>query len=594
MSLLLVDSTSSRVRGIIVASAAVLGVVCGCSLFNRKPSGSATQFDRLMKAYPEMRSGRFAVIADFEDPAHMDLVQFISVSSKSSCGLDHRRGRPATGRSCVALTCGSDADTLVLNNEHAEDWYLKRNWRGFDLLLMSIHTPQPGLRATIQIAAGSGPQRLTVESSIPLNRDWNTIRLDLAEIGEHLPLDDVQEIRIAFLGMKKPIRVAVDDIVLVGNRRDLFGDSKNESGELYVQQVGRRWNIGAGGRFELTLANGQIVQWYNLAEDPYRLQNLVQGTTLGPSPVALHPPDPNDGDFAGFGTAVIVHPQLLEMNRVRIVLASEWRYVDQAATASIERRPFQRWVYTVYPTGQLYAGIEFTANTAAWSPGPLGLAVTMAVSDERDMQTYTVSNADAASGAHPIFARIRNQPADSCLLFVPAFSDPLPRFVTRRDKERRRVSMVAVRPMDDREVDSWACHLRISGNHDVSDEESAARALAYQQPDPPRLELGSFVRNADGRTISDGFDPAAGCWVIAPDRGRVRLYVDGRKQPAYTPAFQIINTENRQAQVYVNHIVFDRFDYDANRNVVFQLPETIRDDILIEVLFRRSPNIEGS
>ena len=63
----------------------------------------------------------------------------------------------------------------------------------------------------------------------------------------------------------------------------------------------------------------------------------------------------------------------------------------------------------------------------------------MAVSDERDCQTYAVSSADAASEDHAIFATTRNRPADSCLLFVPALSDSLPEVVTRRDEARRRV-----------------------------------------------------------------------------------------------------------------------------------------------------------
>ena len=68
----------------------------GCRNGPRKRPGP-TQSDRLMQAYPELHGGRFAVVADFEDPSHMELIQFISTSPEAECELSRKGGRPDTG-----------------------------------------------------------------------------------------------------------------------------------------------------------------------------------------------------------------------------------------------------------------------------------------------------------------------------------------------------------------------------------------------------------------------------------------------------------------------------------------------------------------
>ncbi|MEK7731570.1 MAG: hypothetical protein AAB363_06905, partial [Planctomycetota bacterium] len=271
--------------GVVALSCVTLLGACGGAK-NLPPSGP-TRADILMQVYPELQTGRFVVIADFEDPKHMDLFQLISVSEQAKCVWDRKGGRVETGAGGLRLTAGSSDDTIVIANRPDAQWYLKRDWRPYDLLLMSVNAPQRGLALDVVMASGPPEQRVSAQSSIALQRGWNGIRIDLAEVAEQIPLDDVREIRLAVAGVSKPAQVRLDDILLTGNRVDLVGDSRSSNGALYVQQVGRRWNIGAGGRFELTFANGQITNGYNLAADPNRLRNLVQGTTLGPSPVVV-------------------------------------------------------------------------------------------------------------------------------------------------------------------------------------------------------------------------------------------------------------------------------------------------------------------
>jgi hypothetical protein len=574
-----------------------------------------------MEAYSELRGGRFLVIADFEEPGHMELFEMISVSPQAKLELSEKRGRPRTGPRCLEFTTGSPDDAIVVSNARAENWYLKRDWRPYDLLLMSVNVPGGKRRSggrdlalEVTIAAGSASSSRSeprpsgslgeavptaVQCSIPLQPGWNVVRLDLAEVGERIPLDDVRELRLAVSGPPRPRRkamtVRIDDILLTGLRRDLFGDSSNQDGGVYVQRVGRRCRVGAGGRFELVFANGQIVEWYNLAADPYRRRNLVQGTTLGPSPMVLGSPQEREAGFSPLGEDVLVWQRILEMNVVRVVVACTWWFVDDP-NAAVDDRPYQRWVYTIYPTGQIYVAVEHTAATEQWSPSELGLAVTVASSedDERRLYQSVVGGSPTRQEPRVPFATVRNHPNDSFLLFALGKRHESARIAEIVDPSRARVSLVAAAGQSGLDMDAWACQILVGGAVDISDEEAAARVADYAVRSKISFKVGSLAK-VDDMSIG-GLDAvqASGCYVIAPDQGRVLFSIDGRERPSYSPAFRIISATNQDAWVYVNHLVFDRIARDAAGNVLFQLPSTITRPTIVEVLIRRPEPPAGS
>jgi hypothetical protein len=160
-----------------------------------------------MAAYPDLRGGRFAVIADFEDPKHMEILQLISVSPKAKCVLSQRHGRAETGGGCVQFTAGSPDDAIVINNDRAENWNLNRDWQDYDLLLFGIESPKRDLTAEITISAGPANEPIAVYSYLRLERGWNLARLDLAEVGERIPLDDVRGLRFSVSGARKPVKL---------------------------------------------------------------------------------------------------------------------------------------------------------------------------------------------------------------------------------------------------------------------------------------------------------------------------------------------------------------------------------------------------
>lgn len=570
-----------------VAALSCVTSVGACGGRKNLPPSGPTRADTLMQVYPELQTGRFVVIADFEDPKHMDLFRLIGVSEQAKYVLDRKGGRAETGAACLQFTAGSPDDAIVLANTPEAQWYLKRDWRAYDLLLMSVHAPKRDLALDLTIGSGPAEQRLSAQSSIALRRGWNGIRIDLAEVAEKISLDDVREIRIAVSGESKPVEVRFDDIVLTGNRVDLLGDSRNTTGALYVQQAGRRWNVGAGGRFELTFANGQITGWYNLAADPNRVWNLVRGTTLGPSPVVVDARGSELGDFSALGKSVVSRQRIVEMNAVRAVVASEWRFVDDPE-GSMDNRPFQRWVYTVYPSGQIFVAVEATGNTKSWTPPGLGLAVTVASSADDEWKMQTATPADAtAQPSKPGYTTARSQARDTMLAYMLDPASGSSRIVEQADSTARRVSLIGTQESAPGEVAKWACQLVLASSGEVSEADAAGRAFEYAQPVSIRVEVGSLVTGSDSAHRSDGFNPSTGTFDLSPDQGRVRFEIDGRKRPMFSPAFRILGAKDQEAWVYVNHLILSKVARDPGGNLLFQLPGTIRQSTLVEVLLRR-------
>jgi len=150
-------------------------------------------------------------------------------------------------------------------------------------------------------------------------------------------------------------------------------------------------------------------------------------------------------------------------------------------------------------------------------------------------------------------------------------------------------SLVAVADQGERaehQAEAWACHILLASTGGIQDEEVRARVADYDKPVAPRIEIGSLVASTEPYGGKDGFDPSTGCHVIAPDGDLVRFVVDGRRQPRFSPVFRVVDTADREAWVYVDHLVYDRVARDARGNLVFQLPGTVRDSTMVEVHLR--------
>ena len=541
-----------------------------------------------MRSYPVLQNGRFAVIADFERAEHIELFQLRGSSPKARFRLDPRAGRKETGKGCLAFQTGSANDAIIVSNASARNWYLKRDWRDYDLLLASIHSPGSELVLETTISSGDVGDRPAVSSSKSLSKGWNILQFDLAEIEEHIALDDVQEIQFRITGPGGAYEVLIDDLILAGNRFDHFGESGNAAGELYVRVQGRRWMVGAGGRFELTFANGQIVEWYNLARDPNRVHNLVNGTTLGPSPVVMDSQSGAMGDFSALGKAVAASSRLVEANAVRVVMASEWRFPDAGAASGADR-PYQRWKYTIYASGQVFVSVEATAATRTWEAETMGLALAVAKPDGSSSKIRSNDESTDSASRGAAYAMVTSEDKLVSFLFAIGDTRSSTRMVERVDDAHRRLTYVAVGSREDPEIARWRAQLFLDSQGLLTPEEGEARADEYGHPPAPNVTLGNLV----GPDPSTGFDQGMGCYVLAPDRDRVRFTVGGPGQPRFQRAFKIRGSRAHRVWIYVNHLIWDHFAYDEQGDIIFQLSEPVASRLLVEVLLRplaTSPN----
>lgn len=558
----------------------------GCKLLRNRSDSAPTQTDRLMRTYPELASGRFAVIADFENPAHMELFQLIGVSEDARCTLSSKHGRKTTGKNGLMFRAASPDDTIVINNRHATAWYLKRDWTDYDLLMLAVDSPERSLALQLSLVSGTGERVQSAGSSIRLERGWNVLRLDLADLGEHVALDDIQELQLSIEGLERATTLSIDDIILTSSRKTLLGNPQVGDGRLFAQRIGRRLTIGSAGRFDITFANGQIVRWHNLESDPYRLVNLVEGTTLGPTPVWLDVPDNRDAESM-FGRYVSIRPHIVELNPIRAVLTCEQRFMDDPSLAS-DDRPFRRWTYTIYPTGQIYVSISSTTATRQYATHRVGLDLNCSSDRDDIIRTQSPTSGEMGEAVTPAYGYFYSPARQAGLWYMVAGEHGASQVIERFDPVARLSTLEAICDVNAEPVTHWPTLLHLHTGPMMSQERASTIARNFAHPPPLNVEIGSVADTFDGRPLTNGFDRHSGTYVLTADRGRVRFSLDGRDSAIVAPAFRIIGTTTRQVWVYVNHLIHEDVFRGEDGAVQFQLPDTIDSRTLIEVIFRQS------
>ncbi|HEY3243147.1 MAG TPA: hypothetical protein VGM03_07325 [Phycisphaerae bacterium] len=586
-----------------------MALLTGCAGLAGRNTAVRPLAERLKAQYPDLAEGRFAIIADFEQPEQMAIVH-ASGSADSSAALDLTGGIPATGGRCLRVRLAAPQDALVFSNPSeagSEEWVLKRDWREYDLLLANVYSPQSNVELELTLAAGiparrdsrqagEAPGRAPVVSAVSpmlLAAGWNLLRLDLTEAGEKLAMDDVRALRLTLPKIAAPLDLRIDDVILVSNRKDLFGNSSATGGELYIQQRGRRWNIGAGGRFELGFSQGQIVAWYDLAGDPNRLRNLVGGGALGPMPIVL--PDSPDGDFRGvqqfvdLGQTVVARQRVLEMSPVRVMLESDWRFVPVGSVPTPEA-PYHRWTYCIYPSGHMYVGLECTTKTAQWSAGEMGVALTTLDVPETEVYVHSTAQLDDPDDLRQTsFAAISPGGAERPgLLFVPSDGRVAPQVTAIHNAAERQLYVIASGGQVQAPVQEWDFLVSVWPPGNTGPQQRVQRALAYAGAPPIEMAIGTLVTDHPGDPDHDGFDERTGCFVIAPDENRARVYVHARTRPLDAPVFCVTGIQGRQPAVYVDQAILDsrRMTFDSDGNLVFQVPGTLAQRHLVEVYLR--------
>jgi hypothetical protein len=175
---------------------------------------------------------------------------------------------------------------------------------------------------------------------------WNTVLFDIQRLEDSQAFDisNVRAIRLSFADAAGPVRLSVDDVMVINNRREL---APTPAG-LTLRKIGLNYEVAfADGRGGLALRQSPDGFW-RLGEHQAQMRVAA-------------PAAPADGaleDLSLLGPRRTGDVQVLEANNVRVRLASAWYFPDRSGEwASMGVRGI-RWEYTLYGDGRLVTHVE--------------------------------------------------------------------------------------------------------------------------------------------------------------------------------------------------------------------------------------------
>ncbi|GMU38535.1 MAG: hypothetical protein KJ057_14935 [Phycisphaerae bacterium] len=579
-----------RSGGFVFVIAAVTGLLpASCRQLSRdRTPGVDPQADRLRRHYPQLHEGRFSVIADFESPEHAAIVTAINASGEAFAREADHAGQATTGDRALQCRLASVQDAIVFSGEASAVWTLKRDWRGFDLLMMSVRASRPS-NLMIELRGGRAESARRYTATVTLEAGWNTIELDVFAPGAALPLDDVRELRLRAAAEDVPLELTLDDVLLTADRRPILASRADVGGKLFLEKQGHRLNVGVSGRFEWTFDRGRLVAWYDLAADPNRLRNLSAGNPLGPTP----------SGNADLSAVLAAQPEgfqeILEHSPVRIRLRTGAFAPTPAVPAS--RRVAWEVTYTFYASAQVYvaatrldptmdiAGWRLPGNNVGWTATePLEVEVGEVGALADRVTCLLISPRPEGSASVLVVGRNAvgpAEPAEKTRVAQPHLPGAVPE-----------VSDIVAAPSEflfhaspddpDRRV---FLHFAWMTPQDTGD--APARARDFLNPQ----RLAPLQGKVEPLTLggAPGLpDPARGACRLAPDGGAVRFEIDGRSTPRYYSAFEVSAARGETCWVYVGHRLLDPVESLTDGTRLFQVPTVVRGLTPVEVLFAPS------
>lgn len=573
-------------------------VLCGgCQpgLFGLRPPQAAADtassgHERLRRAYADLASGRFHVLADLNSPRQADAFRLLSAD-----GHSEDREQPAISREVIRHETGGGAlrfvltalgDTLELDGASAA---MPGDWQPYTLLLASLHAPTDGL--LMELAIRSGPDGgLEFTRRFELQSGWNLLRLDLADAEESADLTDVRSLRWRLVAGRTPVELHLDDLLLTDNTRRVCGDPARED-ELYVLERGRRIYVGAGGRFELGFSGGALVCWRVAGGT-----NLTVPTGLGPWPVplatdwAVRAAEPVAYDEAalweGWGEKVATFQELVEASALRVVLRGTWRFgappgrlPDDAPAV-----PRHEWQYVIYSSGEVFASVRSHSAGRGWSAPRVGYALAVDGRHGFSRALHAPDYGEPDAVRYLLLAQRGEQRPD--LLWVP--HDP--RLASRRlelvSADERRIACLLGDVEASESVES--AHLLRIWPTDL-ERDSAAEMLAadYQQPARLEVQRGRLVTDASGDFDRDGFNESEGCYELELGADTLRVRFEPGRWNRHEPLLRVRGTAGRRCWVYADGRIVGQTGRDAHGALLIRLPLLISQPVAIEVVTRR-------
>lgn len=581
-------------RNLIILLLSLTAIFVGCApppAYHRPLEPVA---DRLRKAYPDLAAGRFQVIADFESLDQGAIFRVAPPTAAAFIGIVTEKAKAETGAACLKLRLTSPDQTLVIEDTDAGQWTLPRDWRAFQLLLLSVYTPRT--IGGINFTARSGVAKASEYhlGGLALREGWNLLRIDVGDIGEQIDLADIRQLRFNFDRFSEPVELYIDDIILSDNSKNLLSSPGGQPGELYCRTEGRRIRIGAIERYELVFNRGRIVQWFDLRNDPNRIRNLAGGGPIGPIPVNL----PKEPDAAPeieentllplLGNTAEVTQGVAEATPVRVIVWGQWRIGDKPPLGAMaSENASQRWIYTLYATGKVYLQMSGHLSTdAATTASSTGYVVSCASSEgfERHLplNPKTDSPDMTIKTGYVLYQRTEQNLPDCLFAFYSPTVAPLARPLRHGELTRMGTLFYGGNEYST----DWAALLNVWPG-DMDDVKiSEAMIRDYRRPLPVTLNAGRLVKTDPGDIDGDGYNESRGHYTLETDGNVIKVRIDGRARPYFAPAFKIVDVGERDLWAYVDGFELHSIARDLDKNAVFQIPQIVESEMLIEVVTR--------
>jgi len=293
-----------------------------------------------MRAYPEAVTGRFVSLADFEDsplvnvPGHEQVSDFSVVGADAGGELKFVVNITRTGAGALeALLPAGGALVFGLPDVH--------DFSRYTLLGVSVYSRE--IRDDLKVRLST--DRAAWESlPVLLRPGWNEVLIDLQRLRSLADFDArrVRSIRLWFSAAASPVRINLDDVLLIDNRRAIRPLPEG----MRLIQTGLDYELRLGHRaLPIRIRQGDDGLW-RLGADQAIL------SVFGDSPQVSSGPGRARESLSALGRRRVGEVELLEYNRIRLRLANTWYFPTTAGQWASLAVPMVRWEYTFYADGR--------------------------------------------------------------------------------------------------------------------------------------------------------------------------------------------------------------------------------------------------
>lgn len=333
-----------------------LALAAGCRMRPDRPEPAEAHVLPLQiqqrRVYPETVTGRFVSLVDFEDNALLGERGYEHVGRFAIDGP----GRGAERKFVVNVT-RTGVGALEANIPPGAALLHRvsqiHDFSRYTLLAMAVYSRDIRDDLRIRIAT----DRAAWESlPVLLRAGWNNVRIDLHRLQALKDFDarGVRSIRLWFAAAGSPVRINLDDVMLINNRREIAPLLAG----MRLVKAGLDYELSLPHRPEpIAIRQGDDGLWRLGAE-----QAIVEVFASGAAGAATRPRE----DLSALGRRRLGEVEVLEHNPVRLRIASTWYFPASAGQWASLAVPKIRWEYTFCRDGRCFTDV--VVNNAGGEP----------------------------------------------------------------------------------------------------------------------------------------------------------------------------------------------------------------------------------